>query len=331
MANLKTTYMGLELSNPIIAGASGLTANLERIRALEAAGAAAIVTASLFEEQIQYERFRLEEKMHEHDNLYAEMTDIFPKLRYAGPQEHLSWVRKAKQSVSIPVIASLNAVTVPVWVEWAAALEQTGADALELNFYATPTDFDRSGEQIEKEQLHVVAQVRKKVKVPISVKLSLLYTNPLHAIKRFAEAGAEGFVLFNRLFQPDIEPEQEKGAEGHLLSEAGSREPALRYAGLLHGRVPGDVCANTGILSGKDVAKMLLAGAACVQVVSTLYRNKTEHLRAMLAELEQWMQRRGYPDVGSCRGRLSAQNNKDPGFYRRAGYVKRLIRADYAD
>lgn len=331
MANLRTTYLGLELKNPVIAGASGFTANLERIRQLEAAGAAAIVTASLFEEQIQYERYRVEEKMHEYDNLYAEMTDFFPKVKHAGPQEHLSWVRKTKQSVSVPVIASLNAVQRPVWSEWAAALEQTGADALELNFFATPTDPDRSGAELEKEQLQIVAAVRKRVRLPVSVKLSPLYTNPLHTITRFEEAGAQGFVLFNRFFQPDIDPEGERNLDRHVLSEGVHQELPLRYAGLLHGRLRGDVCASSGISSGKDVAKMLLAGARCVQVVSALYRNKIDHLGTMLAELEQWMQGKGYGELEAFRGKLSAQNNKDPGFYRRAGYVKRLIRADYSD
>jgi dihydroorotate dehydrogenase (fumarate) len=331
MTNLKTKYMGLELKNPIIAGASGLTANLERIRRLESAGVAAIVTASLFEEQIQYERFRVEEKLHEYDNLYAEMTDFFPKVRHAGPQAHLAWVRNAKQTVGIPVIASLNAVTRPVWGEWAAALEQTGVDALELNFYATPTLFDQSGTEIEKEQLEIVAEVKKRVKVPVSVKLSPLYSNPLNMIKRFDELGVDGFVLFNRFFQPDIDPEEEKNLYKHLLSETANQELTLRYAGLLYGNLRGDVCANSGILTGKDVAKMLLAGASCVQVVSTLYRNKIDHLRTMLGEIEQWMQRRGHADLASFRGTMSAQKNKDAGFYRRAQYVKHLLRADYSD
>lgn len=331
MPDLKTTYMGLELKNPIIAGASGHTANLERIRQLEAAGAAAIVTASLFEEQIQYERYRVEEKLEEYDNLYAEMTDIFPKVKHAGPQEHLMWVRKAKEAVGIPVIASLNAVSLPVWSEWALALEQTGADALELNFYAAPTSTEQSGEQIEKEQLEVVARVKKAVKVPVSVKLSPLYTNPLHAIKRLESAGADGFVLFNRVFQPDIDPEEEKNLYRHLLSEASNQELPLRFAGLLHGHLKGDVCASSGILTGKDVVKLLLAGSSCVQVVSALYRNKIEYLRTMLADIEQWLQRRGHASLSSVRGRMSAQSNKDPGFYRRAQYVKHLLRADYSD
>ena len=209
MANLKTTYMGLELKNPFIAGASGYTANLDRIKQLEEAGAAAVVCASLFEEQIQYERFRLEEDLHQFDNLYAEMTDFFPRVKHAGPKEHLGWVKKAKESVGIPVIASLNAVNRNVWSEWAVQLEDTGADALECNFYATPSSFALSSQDVEAEQIEILTEVKNKVKIPVSVKLSAFYTNPLHFIKRLDDVGVRGFVLFNRLFQPDIDVEKQ--------------------------------------------------------------------------------------------------------------------------
>ena len=330
MANLKTTYMGLELKNPFIAGASGYTANLDRIKQLEEAGAAAIVTASLFEEQIQYERFRLEEDLHQFDNLYGEMTGFFPQVKHAGPKEHLTWVKKAKQGVGIPVIASLNAVNRKVWSEWAVQLEDTGADGLELNFYATPSVFDRSSMDVEQEQIEISGEIKNKVKVPVSVKLSPFYSNPLHFIKNLDEVGVQGFVLFNRLFQPDINVEEETNRYRHNLSTEMEHEGPLRYAGLLHGNIQGDVCANSGILSGKDAVKLILAGAVCVQVVSTLYKNKISSLSNLIREAESWMDGKGYKDLGAFRGKMSAKNNSDPGFYRRAEYVKHLIKADYS-
>ena len=330
MANLKTTYMGLELKNPFIAGASGYTANLDRIRQLEEAGAAAVVCASLFEEQIQYERFRLEEDLHQFDNLYAEMTDFFPRVKHAGPKEHLGWVKKAKESVGIPVIASLNAVNRNVWSEWAVQLEDTGADALECNFYATPSSFDRSSQDVEAEQIEILAEVKDKVKIPVSVKLSAFYTNPLHFIKRLDDVGVRGFVLFNRLFQPDIDVEKQSNRYQHSLSSGTEYEASLRYAGLLHGNIRGDVCANSGLMTGKDAIKLILAGASCVQIVSTLYKNKIGSLADLVKEAESWMDGRGYKDLPAFQGKMGAKNNQDPAFYRRAQYVKNIIKADYS-
>jgi dihydroorotate dehydrogenase (fumarate) len=330
MANLKTTYMGLELSNPFIAGASGYTANLDRIKQLEEAGAAAVVTASIFEEQIQYERFRLEEDLHQFDNLYAEMTDFFPKVKHAGPEEHLGWVKKAKESVGIPVIASLNAVTREIWSEWAVQLEDTGADALECNLYATPVSFDQSSLDVENAQIEILGEVKNKIKIPLSVKLSAFYSNPLHFIKRLDEIGVRGFVLFNRLFQPDIDVDAQSNRYRHDLSTGSETEASLRYAGLLHGNVRGDVCANSGIMTGKDAIKLILAGASCVQIVSTLYKNKISSLANLIKEVESWMDDKGYKDLSAFQGKMDAKKNHDPGFYRRAQYVKSLIKADYS-
>jgi dihydroorotate dehydrogenase (fumarate) len=330
MANLSTTFMGLELKNPFIVGASGYTANVDRIKKLEEAGAAAIVTASLFEEQIQHERFRLEEDLHQFDNLYGEMTTFFPQVQHAGPKEHLGWVRKAKQSVGIPVIASLNAVNPDIWVEWAQQLAATGVDGLELNFYSAPTELDRSGAQIEEEQLEVLKSVKKKVGIPICVKLSHFYTNPLQLIKKLDDAGVDGFVLFNRFFQPDINAEQEKNRYAHSLSEQSEHRIPLRFTGLLFGQIKGDICANSGIHSATDALKLLLAGSSAVEVVSTLYRNKIAYLGTLIRDTEQWMDQRGYKAVSAFKGKMSAKSNRDAGFYRRAQYVKDLLKADYA-
>jgi len=326
MASLNTTYMGIELKNPLIAGASSLTDRMETIRQIEDAGAGSLVCASLFEEQIQLERYRLEEELEKFDNKYAEMADVFPSLNHAGPQEHLTWVRKAKESVSIPVIASLNAVSRETWVEYAKLLEQTAVDGLELNFYASPSAFDVEGSSIEKEQLEILKEVQRAVKIPISVKLSIYYSNPLNFIKRLDDVGVNGFVLFNRFFQPDIDIKKEENSFPWNLSESNDNRLPLRFAGLLFGNIKGDICSSTGIMNGGDMVKMILAGATCVQFVSTLFKNKISHIKTMAEDLGRWMDEKGYKDIGSFRGKMSKKNSSDPWVYTRAQYVKMLLK-----
>ena len=325
MADLQTRYLGLALKNPITAGASDLTANLDSIRRIEEAGAGAIVLKSLFEEQIQLERFKLAEDLTRDEARYSEMATIFPKLEHAGPKEHLMWVRKAKAGAKIPVIASLNCVSRPAWIEYAAALADEGVDALELNFFATPRDPEVSGAVIEEEQLEIVRAVKAAVKVPMSVKLSTLYANPLNFIIRLDREGVAGVVLFNRFFQPDIDPERQSiDLPFNFSIPVDSRVP-LRFAGLAFGRIAADVCASTGIMSGADVARMLLAGATTVQVVTALYRNKVSTISKMIRDLEAWMERKGYRTPADFRGSLSAKNAKDSWAYTRAQYAKMLL------
>jgi len=331
MADLNTTYLGLTLRNPFVAGASGYTANVDRCRQLEEAGAGALVTASLFEEQIQYEGFRLQEALERSGNLSQEVVDVFPQIKHAGPKEHLMWVARTKEAVKIPLIASLNAVNRETWVRYSQELEGAGADALELNFYATPEDARAGAAAIEKEQLAAVRAVVKKVKVPVSVKLSACYTNPLNFMHRLAEAGVRGCVLFNRLFQPDLDAASESNRPGHTLSAEGEHLAALRYTGLAYGSLGADLCASGGIFTALDAVKLLLAGATCLQVVSTLYRNKIGSLRTLVQERGSWMDGKGYADLAAFRGKLAARRNPDPGFYRRPQYVKNLLKADYSD
>jgi dihydroorotate dehydrogenase (fumarate) len=328
MGNLKTTYMGLKLNNPIIVGASTFTSNLESIKRIEEAGAGAVVISSLFEEQVKLESFLLEEDLHRFDNLNSEMITFFPEAKHAGPDEHLMWVRKAKESVSIPVIASLNAVNRPTWVQYAELLAETNVDGLELNFYTSPTSFDASASDVEDEQLETLKEIKANVSIPISVKLSPFYSNPLHFIKRVDEVGVNGFVLFNRFFQPDIDVGGEKHVIHHNLSTENDNRLPLRFAGLLFGNVFGDICSNSGIMTGQDAIKLILAGASCVQVVSTLYRNKISYLPVMIKEMEDWMDDKGYQNVDEVKGKLSSKENPDPWVYKRAQYVRLLLQPD---
>ncbi len=325
MADVRTRFMGIDLANPVIAGASDLTSHMDTIKRIEEAGAGALVLKSLFEEQIQLERFHLEEDLHRGEAVYAEMATIFPHMSHAGPREHLMWTRKVKAAVKIPVIASLNAVTRETWIEYARLFAEEGVDGLELNFFATPRDFDLTCAQVEEEQLATVREVAQAVKIPVSAKLSLFYSNPLNFVTRMDREGVNGLVLFNRFFQPDINIETESMAQPfNFSSPADSRLP-LRYAGLLFERIDADVCASTGIMTGADVVRMLLAGAAAVQVVSGLYRNGVKSISAMLADLTRWMDGKSYAAIADFRGKLSQAKAKDPWAYTRAQYAKMLL------
>jgi len=325
MGSLQTSYLGLPLANPIIAGSSDLTADVDTIRRIEGAGASAVVLKSLFEEQIQLERLRLEEDQESGSELYGEMVTLFPKLRHSGPKEHLMWVKKSKQAVRIPVIASLNAIEHATWVDYSKQLADEGVDALELNLFATPRDFDETGSRVEKQQLDDISAVRAAVKIPISVKLSLFYTNPLSFISQLDRLGVNGLVLFNRFFQPDIDPVKEEVTLPMNASVQADNRVPQRFAGLLYGRVSADVCASTGILNGADVARMLLAGACSVQVVSGLYQSGVQSIRSMLDELSAWMKSKSYDSIDAFRGKLSAKNIKDSWVYTRAQYAKMLL------
>ncbi len=328
MANLKTHFMGLELKNPVIVGACNLSTNLDNLKKMEEAGAAAVVLKSLFEEQIQLESLQMEREMDEYTERHAEMTSLFPTLQHAGPKEHLLMVKNAKKAVNIPVIASLNAVYREAWVEYAKLLEDTGVDALELNFYAVPRDINKSGESIEQEQIEILKEVKKSVSVPVCVKLSPFYTNPLNLISLMDKAGADGFVLFNRFFQPDIDLNKETHIIHFPMSSEEDNKLPLRFAGLLHGNIKAGICSNTGIYNGTDVIKMILAGADCVQVVATIYKNKITYLSKIISDIESWMESRKYNSLEAYRGKLSNKKINDPFVYKRAQYVDLLMKSD---
>lgn len=328
MANLKTRYMGIELKNPVIVGASNLVNNLENVKKLEEAGAAALVFKSLFEEQIQLESAQLDDKLQEYSERNAEMINLFPKIEHAGPEEHLFNIARVKKSVNIPVIASLNAIKKETWIDYAKRIEEMGVDGLELNFYYVPRDVELDGHTLIGEQVDILKAVKQAVKIPVSIKLSPFYANPLNLIKKFDDAGTKGFVLFNRLFQPEIDMDKEEHYTPFNLSIPEDNRLPLRFAGLLYGNLKGDICNNTGIFTGKDVAKMILAGANCVQIVSTVYKNKIEYISTIIKDLEAWMDSKGYKSLDDFRGKLSNKNINDPFVYKRAQYIDLLLKSD---
>lgn len=326
--NLSTKYLGLELKNPIIVGASNLVTDVKMLKKLEAAGAAAIVYKSLFEEQIQLENLELDQDMTDYDERNAEMTSLYPNDIYeSGPEEFLMNFEDAREALSIPLIASLNCVNFDIWTEYAAKLEAAGADALELNFYNNPKDFEIDGRSILNEELDIIEAVKKVVKIPVSIKLSPFYTNPLYVVKEMDRKGADGFVLFNRLFQPDINIDTESMHFPYNLSmEHDSRLP-LRYTGLLYNNINADICTNRGIFTGGDVVKMILAGADSVQVVSAIYKHGPQQITKMLEDIEIWMANKMHDKLDDFRGNLSRKNIDDPFAYRRAQYVDILMKS----
>ena len=323
MADLKTHYMGLELKNPIIIGASNIVTDIENLKRIEKAGAAAVVYKSLFEEQIQLENLELDERKTEYSERNAEMISLFP-VSISGTSdimEHMMALKKAKDSISIPVFASINAVLDETWIEYAKKIEETGVAGLELNFYSVSEKTGDEYEDIEAKQVEILKAVKSAVNLPVSVKLSSYYTNPLKHISDLGIAGADAFVLFNRLFQPDIDIHTEEHHFPYSLSNSEDNRLPLRFAGLLYGNTSASICANTGIMNGSDIIKMILAGADAVQVVSTVYLNQIEVVTSMIKEIEKWMDSKGYDTIDSFRGKLSKNNSVNKLPYHRAQYM----------
>jgi len=321
--------MGIEIDNPIILGASNLVTKPDNLKRAEEQGAAAIVYKSLFEEQIQLERLQFDEKLTEFNDIHAEMLTVHPLIDYAGAEEHLVNLRKAKESVSIPLIASLNAVNVETWVEYAKLINQTGVDGIELNFYPNIWDLDRDSAEIEYEQVMIVHEIRKNITIPVSVKLSPDYTNALNLIKKLDEEGVDTFVLFNSFFQPDIDIKYEKHIKKYNFSNPGDYKKSLRFAGLLYQNIKADVCSSHGVFTGADVVKLILSGASSVQVVSTIYKNGFSQITNMKNDLEEWMEEKNYNSLEDFKGKLSKNNlSKNPFVYKRAQYVDLLLNAE---
>ena len=329
MNKLETEYMGIKLANPLIVGASNMVNDPDKLKKAEELGAAAIVYKSLFEEQIQLETLQLDERLTEFNDIYAEMLSIHPDIKHAGPDEHLLNIRKARESISIPLIVSLNAVNNDVWLNYARLLSETGADGIELNFYQIPSDFNKDAGSVEKEQINILKEIRQNISIPISVKLSPDYSNILNFIKKLDKAGADAFVLFNSFFQPDIDIKSEKHIKTSHLSNEGDYRKSLRYTGLLYDNIKADICSSHGISTGADAIKLLLSGASCVQIVSTLYRNGLRQISTILKEMEEWMDSKNYKNIGDFRGKLSKKRLPgNPFVYKRAQYVELLLNSD---
>lgn len=327
MPNLKTTYMGIEINSPLIVAASSISSYVERVQMAESAGAGAVVIRSLFEEQVALDSLRMEEALSAGGDSFAEATSYFPDVEHGGSKEHLMWVEKTRKATAMPVFASLNAVSPGAWVTYAKQLADTGVNGLEVNFYAVPTNPEKTAAQIEQQLYEIIEAVRKEVTLPIAVKLSPFYTSPANVIKALETRGVNAVVLFNRFLQPDIDPETETLVNEMALSSPAELRVPLRWAALLYGRTDLDVAVNTGVHTGRDAIKALLAGASAVQVASTLLQNGIPYLSTMQLAMQNWMTEKGYDNVADFRGKLSQQKCDDPFAFERAQYVKLLSQA----
>jgi dihydroorotate dehydrogenase (fumarate) len=325
MADLQTAYMGIPLRTPIVVAASTISSYVDRVKMAEQAGAGALVIRSLFEEQIQFDRLRMEEALSVGEHSYAEATSYFPKLQHGGASEHLMWIEKTRKAVGIPLIASLNAVSAGGWTQYARQLSGAGVDGIELNVYTVAADPRKSGAEIEQELYQTVESVRAETSLPLAVKLSPFYTSVVHVAAELDRRGVQALVVFNRFLQPDIDPEGESLHSEMVFSTPAELRLPLRWAALLHGRIRADLAVSTGVHSGRDVAKALLAGATVVQVASALLQNGIPYLSTMLRELEAWMGEHGYTRPEDFRGKLSQKHADDPFLFERAQYVNLLL------
>ena len=327
--DLKTKYMGVELKNPVIVGASNLVTDLGALKKIEEEGAAAVVYKTLFEEQIHLENLQNFHAEEDYAHRHAEMSGSpYPSFDEAGPEVFLAKLKEAREALGIPLFASLNCVYDETWEEYAKKIEDTGVAGLELNFYAIPRTFEIDGRSIITEQFDILEKVLNAVKMPVAVKLSPYYANPLHVIAEMDKRGVGGFVLFNRLFQPEIDIDTEEHYFPYNLSTQNDNRIALRFAGLLYDELKADVCTNTGVFTGEDVISMILAGADAVQIVSTIYKNGIGQIGTIMKEIESWMKKKDYKSIDDFKGKLSRKTLKDPFTYKRAQYVDILMKSE---
>ena len=327
MADLRTRYLGLDLPSPLVASASPLTGALDGLRRLEAAGAAAVVLPSLFEEQLTLEADQVR-RLREAgaDSLSAALAlDDYN----AGPYGYLALVEQATATLQIPVIASLNGVTPGTWVKHASLLEEAGADALELNIYYVSSSPGVGGPEVERRYLELVRSVRQAIAIPLAVKLSPYFSSVANLTRQLVQAGADGLVLFNRFYQPDLDLETLEITPRLVLSSSEELRLPLRWIAILHKEVPASLAASTGVHTAADVVKVLLAGADVAMMTSALLRHGPEHLTAVETGLRDWLEEHGMQTVGHLRGLRSQRSIRDPAAWERANYITML--AGYPD
>jgi dihydroorotate dehydrogenase (fumarate) len=325
--DLTTTYLGLTLRSPLVASSGPLTARIDSLRALEQAGIATVVLPSLFEEQVEYEDLEADRLTDFGTDSNPEASGYFPDMgEYESVADrYLRHLEEAKKALSIPVVASLNGVTPGGWVRYARLLEDAGADALELNLYGVAADIWMTGGEVEDEQVELVAEVKKSISISLAVKMGPYYSALGHQAARFVEAGADGLVLFNRFYQPDIDPQTRKVTPSLVLSSAAELRLPLRWTAILSGRVEASLAVTTGVHTGADAARCLLAGADVVMMTSALLVNGPEHVATVERELVEWAAESGFESVTQLKGSVSQRHVADPSAFERANYMSTLI------
>jgi dihydroorotate dehydrogenase (fumarate) len=327
MTKLESTYLGLRLRSPLVASASPLTGHLDSLLALEQAGAAAVVLPSLFEEEVEDESMRLHERLELGALSFPEASDFFPPLEFddIGPQRHVKLTAAAKDMLGIPVIVSINGITPGGWVQYAQLMVEAGADAIELNLYSVAADPWCSASSVESNYLEVIRLVRGAVDIPLAVKLSPYLSSTAHFARRVVEAGADGLVLFNRFYQPDIDLDTLDVLPRVELSDPRELRLPLRWLAILRPQLHAtSLAATTGVHSGRDAAKALLVGADVVMMTSALLRHGPAYLAQVESELTEWLTEHEYTSVGQLRGSVSYRAATDPTGFERANYLRTL-------
>jgi dihydroorotate dehydrogenase (fumarate) len=321
--DLSTTYLGFHLPHPFVIGASPLADDLDTARRLEDAGAAAIVMRSLFEEQIRREQLRTFIHTEPHGESFAEALCYFPRPEafMLGPEDYIQHLGRVREAVHIPVIASLNGTTRGGWLKYAHAIVQAGASALELNVYSVPCSTEDAAADVESRTVELVRELRSSISIPLAVKLSPFYTSLPHFVTRLEQVGADGLVLFNRFYQPEIDPEGLALKSDLRLSTPAELPLRLQWLALLRDHVRGSLAVTGGVHNGRDAVKAVMAGADAVQLVSTLVRHGAPRLRSVLDEMTEWMEEHVYESLAQLKGSMSLASCPDPAAYERANYM----------
>ncbi len=322
MSMLATKYLGMTLKNPVIAGASGFTGNIKTIQKLEQAGVGAVVIKSLFEEQIQYEINASVEK----GGMVYGYTDIDDYVGFYEKKhniaQYMNLIKEAKNKTKIPVIASINCVSDTNWQEFAGKVSESGADALQLNMFILPFDLKQTGSDLEDAYVQTVRAVKKEVNIPLSIKIGYHFSNIFQMVSRLADAGADGFVLFNRFFSPDLDIDTMEYTSTRFFSDPAENSMPLRWIGQLFGRIDASIASSTGVHSGEDLIKMILVGADASEIVSTLYRNKPAVIGEMLDTLQKWMEAHHFTAIDAFKGIRSQKDSTNPEVFNRMQYMK---------
>jgi len=324
--DLSTTYMGLKLKNPIVPSASPLSETVEGVKALEDAGAAAVVLYSLFEEQIVNEENALDYFLTQKSESFAEAISYFPSKNdfKSGPVEYLEHIRKIKESVNIPVIASINGVSVGGWMKYARSIQEAGADGLELNVYYIPTDPNLPGSQVEQMYINNLKAVKENVKIPVAVKLSPYFSSMSNMAKKLDDAGADALVMFNRFYQPDFDLDNLEVIPNLTLSNKWELRLPLRWIAILYGQLKASMAATSGVHDYEDIVKVVMAGGDVAQMCSELLRHGTGRISQMITNLSRWMEEKEYESIEQMKGSMSQKKVAEPAAFERANYMKML-------
>lgn len=326
MPDLTTRYLGLQLRCPLVASAGPLTDNIDSLKRLEDEGIGAVVLPSLFQEQLEHEELELHRLQEYGSESFAEALDYVPDLDdyNTGPDAYLRLIQKAREQLNVPVIASLNGCSQSGWVRFAKEMESAGANALELNVYFIPTDWNQTGAEVEQQYLDLIASVSSNVQIPVAVKFGAVFSSLPNMAQRMLQAGASGLVLFNRYLHPDLDIEQLQVAPCLELSRPAELRMSVQWIAILSGQVNGSLALTSGVHTGRDLVKAVMAGADVAMVTSALLQNGHRQVAAILDELRDWMSEHHYESVNQMRGCMNLVNSPDPTAYQRGNYMRAL-------